>query len=311
MFGTEVTLALVLAGALPAAEVDCFGDPLPEGALARMGTVRYRHGGRVESIAFAPDGLTLASTGGPYFCLWDATGKVLHRSPVSSDRSDGIAFAPDGRTLAVADDRVVRLWDPKNWKEVRRLEGHREIVHAVAFSPDGTTLVTASADRTARLWEVRTGVEVRRFEGHARSVRTAAFSPDGKTLATGGDDSLVRLWELATGWERRRFIGHLGSLTSVSFRPDGRAVVTGSEDGTLLLWDVTGLARRGKAERLLATVEHGIPTGEWLRDLRAVEALERAGSPEARRLLKELAGGAEGRLTREARGAVGRLGRRP
>ncbi|MCX4633089.1 trypsin-like peptidase domain-containing protein [Streptomyces sp. NBC_01443] len=127
----------------------------------------------------------------------------------------------------------------------KRLSGHTDSVLSVAFSPDGKTLATASADKTVRLWNVTTGKTRRTLTGHINAVNSVAFSPDGKTLATASTDKTARLWNLSTGKTRKTLTGHTNSLLAVAFSPDGKTLATASDDQTARLWDVsTGKTRK-------------------------------------------------------------------
>ena len=113
---------------------------------------------------------------------------------------------------------------------------HDSFLIALAFSPDGQKLATASDDRSARLWDVETGKQLQGLE-HDGWVNAVAFSPDGQMLATASDDRSARLWDVETGNQLQR-LEHDGSVNAVAFSPDGQKLATASDDGLARLWDV-------------------------------------------------------------------------
>ncbi|WP_329377026.1 nSTAND1 domain-containing NTPase [Streptomyces sp. NBC_01716] len=149
-----------------------------------------------------------------------------------------VAFSPDGSTLATAGwDGKLRLWDVQHRRLTATLTGHTDSAQSVAFTPDGKTLASSGRDATARLWDVRTHRRLATLSGHTGTIWSAVVSPDGKTLATTGDDRAVRLWDLRTYRQLALLTGHTGVLRSALFAPDGNTLTTSSDDGTVRLWD--------------------------------------------------------------------------
>jgi RNA polymerase sigma factor (sigma-70 family) len=225
------------------ATADLQGDPLPAGALTRLGTIRLRHGGPVGGVAFSPNGKT-AVTGGGFsdniLRLWDTdTGRELRSFKGHTYNITGLAFTPDGKhILSCAQDQTARLWDVATGAEVRQFKGHEAGVSCLALAPDGKTAATGSQDGTARLWDVATGAEKSSLAHNASSVHGVAFSSDGKSLATAAEDGSVHVWETATGKELHNLSAHGGGALCVVFAPDGKALVSGGRQKTIRFWDV-------------------------------------------------------------------------
>jgi WD40 repeat protein len=199
------------------------------------------HSDSVNSVAYSPDGQTLASGSvDSTIKLWNVkTGNLLQTLEGHSYSVNSVAYSPDGQTLASgSEDNTIKLWNVKTGKLLQTLEGHSYSVNSVAYSPDGQTLASGSVDSTIKLWNVKTGNLLQTLEGHSSWVNSVTYSPDGQTLASGSEDNTIKLWNVKTGKLLQTLEGHSKSVYSVAYSPDGQTLASGSGDDTIKLWNV-------------------------------------------------------------------------
>ena len=135
-------------------------------------------------------------------------------------------------------DRTCKVWDTNSGEELLTLEGHKNVVYAIAFNnPYGDKIITGSFDKTCKLWSAETGVLFHTFRGHATEIVCLAFNPSGDVVATGSMDNTAKLWDVNTGKEIHTLLGHTAEIVSLNFNTDGTQVITGSFDHTIKLWD--------------------------------------------------------------------------
>jgi RNA polymerase sigma factor (sigma-70 family) len=244
-----------------APKTDAHGDPLPDGAIHRLGTLRFRQGGGyVNRLLLTPDGKTLVSKsyyGEGSVAVWDfPSGKLLHRLPGHYDENRAVAVSPDGKMVATGQDAVISFWDAATGKELRQLKSPIGKAEGLAFSPDGKVLASGHGGHSVQLWDVDAGKVLAKLPAQHNRSGLLAFSPDGKTLATGDPlDKTIRLFDVAARRERQK-LERPSVVHDLAFSPDGTMLAAGGQDGTIPLWDVA--------------------TGKLLRELRGPGAHVRA-----------------------------------
>src|SRR5947209_14681649 len=116
--------------------------------------------------------------------------------------------------------------------------GHSNGVSAIAWSPDGKRIASASYDKTVQVWDAATGHLFFTYRGHANWVIAVAWSPDGKRIASASFDRTVQVWDATTGKHLLTYRGHSGTVTAVAWSPDGHLLASASYDKTVQICDV-------------------------------------------------------------------------
>ena len=239
------------------------------------------HNDGISMMAFSPDGtLMLTGDGSGSMKVWDvAKKKVVHSFAVVPGEGYGSpAFSPDGAFLIASHKGNLVLISTTDWKTEETWNDSELFVNDLAFSTDGSKLVTGNSDHSISVWDAATRELLKTLSGHTEyltglsvspdgavvasasndltvviwdaasgkplftiekgRVDALAFSPDGTILASGGVDGLVKLWDPATGKLIRTLAGHLSGIYSLAFSPDGATLASGGDDGLVLLWDV-------------------------------------------------------------------------
>ena len=257
------------AAVQPAPLVDRQGDPLPPGAIARLGTLRLRQADGIAAFAFSADSKLLATGGGAkdeWLHLWDtATGKLVRRLPESGVTA--IAFSPDGKFLAVAirsrtsGKNLLHLWNLEKdmWQPI---EDPYRVWSILAFTPDGKTLIARGAitlpdgktliargAMTLAAWDVATRKPIPKDAEADDSVSLFTVAPDSKSIAAiSADAETVSVTAIATA-ARREFTRKGSSFSAIAYSPDGKHLAVGTPGALVFLLDPDTMKVQAELEK--------------------------------------------------------------
>jgi WD40 repeat protein len=206
------------------------------------------------SVAFAPDGKTLAQTnwGDGTVGLWDLAGgkEKFVLSKHANPEVHHVAYSLDGkRVVSTGYDGSVRVWNSESGKEEQKLMYHVGGSYVGVFSPDGKRVASGGRDGKVRTWDVTTGKSLWESRAAESFLTAMAFSPDGKKVYSGGHDGTMREWDSATGKELRKWVTDRGAARTFALSPDGRTLAVANERGSVQLWELETL----KLRRLFAS----------------------------------------------------------
>ena len=197
-----------------------------------------RHGGSVEGVAFAREGLVVSSSSDAMLRVWDlATAKTLRVIEGARLGAYAVAVSTDGQRVAAGcKDGVLREYGLADGTLRRELKGHLGYVRAVAYAHDGARLLSSADDGSIRVWPAEGAEPLARLEGHRGGVLAVAVSSDDKFAASGGRDGTVRIWDLAEHKLLRTLEGHRGWVEAVTFVGESGDVLSTGRDGRILRW---------------------------------------------------------------------------
>jgi len=247
MIRDALLLLFVVAAAVPA--TDRFGDPLPEGAVQRLGTLRMRYRS-IGDLCYLPDGRPLVATGSDLE-IWDPeTGLPAAKQRVGSAALVSVEPRRDGKLLLIADSAGnVLEWDLAAQKVVRQWATGQRGLRVARYSPDEKrVLTTGGAPPTLKEWDRESGKELAAITGKMHSFSEAVYGPDGRTAfvsGSAGSDPILAHYDLARGTLLKEWLNdYYSHARSLTLSPDGQRLLLGSRHKATE-WQVEGLKPLG------------------------------------------------------------------
>jgi WD40 repeat protein/tRNA A-37 threonylcarbamoyl transferase component Bud32 len=214
------------------------------------------------SVAFSPDGGSVAAGAWTSVKLFDAHTSALLRTFIDHTALNRVAFSPDGRQLAAAlealegaERSIIKLWNVATGEEAIPPIRERSVHFVVAFDPTGRYLLKEGPRHTLKVWDARSGFAVGEIGRDVEYIWAITFSPDGRRLAVVSSDGTVRVWT----WDPARLTemqepaltltaaAVVGKGEGVAFSADGLRLAAGGEEHTIKVWD----GRTGEVQQTL------------------------------------------------------------
>lgn len=199
------------------------------------------HSFLASSAVFFPDGKRLLTAAVDNTVRgWDVATGTQNLRMEHTGRSAALSLSHNGQyILTGGDDQTAQLWNAETGERIRKFEGHRAEITAVAFSPDDRLVCAGDSKGRCSLFDVQTGERKLRLDHHSRRISSVVFRPDGKHVLTASGDNTVGQWDVETGQELSAgVLKHPDSVLSMTITPDGLRVLTGCDDGKVRLWDI-------------------------------------------------------------------------
>jgi WD40 repeat protein len=219
---------------------------------------RFDFGGPIVSVAVSPDGQVIAVASSNEIALFDAELNPITKITEGLGVVQSLAFRQDDAGLLLAtggcvaagcseSKGLITFWEIANQgaTPISQQQVHSFLVKAVAFSPDGKTLVTGSYDQTVILWDISSLTSPvmlgNPIQAHLSFVNGVVFAPDGETIISAGDDRKILVWDIARPSEVALLgspsQGHNAPISAIAFSPDGTKFASASNDNSVILWD--------------------------------------------------------------------------
>ncbi|QHG17634.1 hypothetical protein A6V25_12855 [Nostoc sp. ATCC 53789] len=213
------------------------------------------HSHSVNAVAVTPNGQqVISASDDKTLKVWNlATGEEQFTLNGHSSYVNAVAVTPNGQqVISASDDKTLKVWNLATGKEgfftfirnliTRRkiftLKGHSDWVKAVAVTPNGQQVISASYDNTLKVWNLATGEEQFTLNGHSHWVNAVAVTPNGQQVISASIDNTLKVWNLATGEEQFTLNGHSSYVNAVAVTPNGQQVISASYDNTLKVWNL-------------------------------------------------------------------------